>query len=299
MRKFSFLIALTILLFVLNCNNIKAENNFSIFLNDNQIMLDESLGKPFAEYGRTFVPIRFMGNVLNFESIWDQESKSATITNGYRTIVLGLNQTNAIVDGNSVSLDASGNIMTQVKNSRIYVPLRFISESMGVKISYEFDKVSGVHNIYLYSDEMNSKISNDEGRFDEVEFREEFLKLVNEERIRVGAKPLIWDENLKDGTDIRADELGRQGKIEHKRPDGRHWKTAFGDVFRGHHGENLIMSSGRNFTSKSLAEFCFNKWKGSEGHYKNMIREDFYSNWISVYINDDNMVAVNIFNGKI
>lgn len=293
-KSFSLILILFILTspIVLNASN---EAKFQIFYNNEIVEMEESLGKPFAEFGRTFVPIRFVGNVLNFNSEWDQETKIATISNGEKTIYLGINKTEAIVNGESVSLDSNKNIMTQIRNNRIYVPLRFVSENMGINIDYKFDGFSKSHNIYLYTDIFKKAGFN----YDEAEFREEFLKLLNAERESLGLGHLVWDENLKTGTDIRAEELVKIGEIYHKRPNGDSWETAFGDVFVGAHGENLFMTMGYRFKSnQELAKFCFDKWKSSPGHYGNMIEEEFRSNWISVDFYGNSMVAVNIFNGR-
>ena len=121
----------------------------------------------------------------------------------------------------------------------------------------------------------------------------EMLKLVNEERKRVGKKTLKWSNGLYELSKIRAKELGENGNIryynsnneelKHSRDEnGTKWFTvAKGSSFQGRVlGENLAgYTLPRNiykvFSEKAIAEQLFNQWKASKGHYANMIDSDY------------------------
>ena len=122
---------------------------------------------------------------------------------------------------------------------------------------------------------------------------QEMLKLVNEERKRVGKKTLKWSNGLYELSKIRAKELGENGNIryynsnneelKHSRDEnGTKWFTvAKGSSFQGRVlGENLSgYTLPRNiykvFSEKAIAEQLFNQWKASKGHYANMIDSDY------------------------
>ena len=121
----------------------------------------------------------------------------------------------------------------------------------------------------------------------------EMLKLVNEERVRVGKKELKWSDNLYEFAKIRAHELGENGHIRFYNNDnkamphtrdksGKSWDTVFeGTKFYGRgYGENTAgYTMPRNiyqaFSEKTIAERLFNQWKGSKGHYANMIHDGY------------------------
>ena len=122
---------------------------------------------------------------------------------------------------------------------------------------------------------------------------QEMLKLVNEERVRVGKKELKWSDSLYDFAKIRARELGANGHIRFYNNDnkamphtrdksGKSWDTVFeGTKFYGRgYGENTAgYTMPRNiyqaFSEKTIAERLFNQWKGSKGHYANMIHDGY------------------------
>ena len=122
---------------------------------------------------------------------------------------------------------------------------------------------------------------------------QEMLKLVNEERERVGQKALKWSDNLYGFAQIRAREIGENGYIRffnkdnqpmaHTRnSDGKEWDSVF-DGTRFHHkgyGENTAgYTLPRNiyevFSEKAIAERLFKQWKASPGHYANMIHDGY------------------------
>ena len=90
--------------------------------------------------------------------------------------------------------------------------------------------------------------------FNHTAFREEFLKLVNEERTSKGLNALTLDETLEKGTDIRSKELAEWGHIragenfdkKHSRLNGDSFRTAFDYLpdyeatKAGYLGENLL-----------------------------------------------------------
>ena len=122
---------------------------------------------------------------------------------------------------------------------------------------------------------------------------QEMLKLVNEERKRVGKKTLKWSNGLYELSKIRAKELCENGNIryynsnneelKHSRDEnGTKWFTvAKGSSFQERVlGENLAgYTLPRNiykvFSEKAIAEQLFNQWKASKGHYANMIDSDY------------------------
>jgi predicted secreted protein len=76
---------------------------------------------------RTFVPIRFIAETFGSTVEWLPQSRGITITLGDTTIGLQIGKATAVINGNTIALEAA----PYIKNSRTMVPLRVISESFG------------------------------------------------------------------------------------------------------------------------------------------------------------------------
>ena len=146
--------------------------------------------------------------------------------------------------------------------------------------------------------------------FDEL--RDEFMYLLNQEREANGVAPLTLGEHLRRGTETRAIELaengyhrtGRNYDQSHKRLDGvRSFRTAFDylpsyDRCKGCSlGENVLVytyTPGNEKYSaqdpkyindvKFIAKYLFDIWKGSEGHYRNMMSSSYNTTWLDVKV---------------
>lgn len=128
--------------------------------------------------------------------------------------------------------------------------------------------------------------------YDEAAFRNEFLRLINEDRHRLGLQPLEWADDLERGGITRCEELAAHGSIsvggrDHVRTDGRKWDTAFSylqpRIFTTTRGENLLeicntstVRIGKNSRplltdGKQLARTYYKLWWDSPSHRENMM----------------------------
>lgn len=121
----------------------------------------------------------------------------------------------------------------------------------------------------------------------------EVMKLVNEERRRVGLNELTWDEELFNLTKERASEIGKNGHIRfwnekgevmtHVRDTkGTKWLTVtHGSSFTNNWlGENLAgftlpHNIYKVFSEKAIAKQLYTQWRNSPGHYANMVGEHY------------------------
>lgn len=96
------------------------------------------------------------------------------------------------------------------------------------------------------------------------------LKYTNGFRAEVNKSPLVLDETLTKAAMVRAVEMAYANKFSHERPDGNmcyYIMRDFGQDIYGV-GENIAMGQ-RNAKEVSYA------WKGSQGHYENIIDSSF------------------------
>ena len=142
------------------------------------------------------------------------------------------------------------------------------------------------------SDESIDKFNSGE-YIDHKRVGREVLKLVNQERHKLGLNELSWSDDLYELAKVRATEIGENGNIRFWTADGKRmahvrdttgksWLTVSrGTKFSGHWlGENLAdytTSSNvyKAFSEKLIAEQLYTQWYGSEPHYKNMISKDY------------------------
>ena len=142
------------------------------------------------------------------------------------------------------------------------------------------------------SDESIDKFNSGE-YIDHKRVGKEVLKLVNQERHKLGLNELSWSDDLYELAKVRATEIGENGNIRFWTADGKRmahvrdttgksWLTVSrGTKFSGHWlGENLAdytTSSNvyKAFSEKLIAEQLYTQWYGSEPHYKNMISKDY------------------------
>lgn len=88
-------------------------------------------GDPFVEDKRVQVPLRGIGEALGAKIGFD--AQTVTYEKNEKSIKLTLGSKVAIVDGKSVTMDT----VAKAINGRTYVPLRFVSENLGEKVTWD------------------------------------------------------------------------------------------------------------------------------------------------------------------
>jgi branched-chain amino acid transport system substrate-binding protein len=87
--------------------------------------------------GRTFVPIRLVAETFGADVQWDGTARTVTIKSDTTTIILKIGSTDVTVNGKTVTLEAAPFIK---KPGRTMVPIRLISESLGLSVYWEPQK---------------------------------------------------------------------------------------------------------------------------------------------------------------
>lgn len=136
-------------------------------------------------------------------------------------------------------------------------------------------------------------------RPDEIDYvlvEEKIMTLLNELRLKQGLLPLTKNETLKAAADYRAIET--QTSFSHTRPDGSDFYTIIlTDAYWYPYqtvGENLAMATYFK-DEEGMAQFLFDGWVESEGHYANMIHPDFLEVGIGVHYDGEFLYAVQLF----
>ncbi|SDZ08831.1 N-acetylmuramoyl-L-alanine amidase [Proteiniborus ethanoligenes] len=98
---------------------------------------------PMIVNDRILVPIRAIGNHLNADVGWNQESKEATIKTTNQEIILKVNSPMVLVNGVQKEIPYGIPAML-VNDARIMVPLRFVSEVLGCNVDWEQSTRTGI-----------------------------------------------------------------------------------------------------------------------------------------------------------
>lgn len=112
--------------------NVLLDNTKSVFIDDKQIELKEG---SIVYEDRIFLPIREISDALGLEVGYVEEQKIVTLNGG--KIQLPINQNKAVVNGKILAIDKENDkVGTIVVKNKTYLPLRFISESIGYSVDY-------------------------------------------------------------------------------------------------------------------------------------------------------------------
>ena len=124
-----------------------------------------------------------------------------------------------------------------------------------------------------------------------LEYPDMVLDIVNAEREKVGAAPLVMSEQINEAAALRAIELDTE--FSHYRPDGTLCFTVFDefDVPGRNRAENV--AAGQRTPERVVAA-----WMASEGHQRNILNPDYTDIGIGVFQGDDGRIYwVQLFAG--
>lgn len=109
-----------------------------------------------------------------------------------------------------------------------------------------------------------------------ADYAKEILRLVNEERAKVGASPLTLNPMLTSAANVRAEEITEC--FAHSRPDGSSFSTVLNDLGIDYYcsGENIA-------AGLSEAEVVVEQWVNSPAHYENIINAKYTQLGVGYY----------------
>ncbi len=83
---------------------------------------------------RTLVPVRFISEFLGAEVEWLPQTCQVRIKDGDKEVILTLDSGDVLVNGIKQTIDSAPSML---QPGRTFIPLRFVSETMGVKVEYK------------------------------------------------------------------------------------------------------------------------------------------------------------------
>jgi uncharacterized protein YkwD len=204
---------------------------------------------PVNVEGRIFVPARGVFEMLGFSVDWEPETATATLANGETTVIIPAAEDYFMVNCTTIRPD----IPQQIMNGRIMLPIRAISEAIGVEVLWnsatQTVEISTappenivIPNHYITPDELAAwrRYFNFVGI---NEFEYEVVRLTNEERARAGVAPLEVCPLLMQASRFKSQSMYDLEYFDHHSPIfGPFYyitKTVFGCTYTQALGENL------------------------------------------------------------
>ncbi len=93
---------------------------------------------PFITSGRTMVPLRFIGEALGSEIGWDNAERRVTYSLGDMNLFFWIDRPQARINiGPKYTRNVSLDVSPVIVQSRTFVPVRYVSEFLGAKVSWE------------------------------------------------------------------------------------------------------------------------------------------------------------------
>ncbi len=109
--------------------NLKKLGVNSVFLKGTSFKFDVP---PVIKEGRTLVPLRALAEGMGAVVQWDPITQKVTVVYEGKTLVFQLGDKNAWINGKQATMEVAAESM----DSRTMVPIRFIAEVLGLKVSW-------------------------------------------------------------------------------------------------------------------------------------------------------------------
>ncbi|MFF2888271.1 copper amine oxidase N-terminal domain-containing protein [Paenibacillus sp. NPDC057967] len=138
MKKMTYVVAFFLLMSVLMVPAAGASGKVpQIKINGTVFVTPAGEPQPYINKDyRTMGSVRLVGNalgVLDDHIEWDDQARTVTMEKNKTVIVITVGQQELRVNGKTVTMDT----VAELKNGRVFIPLRFIAESLGAGIDFD------------------------------------------------------------------------------------------------------------------------------------------------------------------
>lgn len=130
-KSIMLLLFSALLLFLIPMHAQAATNQTKIILDGQELVIPNSV-EVVNVRNNIMIPIRVVAENLKFNVNWDQKSQNVHIQQGTKAISLTVGKNEALVENNTVTL----NVAPQIIKNTVVVPMRFVSEEMGLKVGW-------------------------------------------------------------------------------------------------------------------------------------------------------------------
>ncbi|TVY11706.1 AMIN domain-containing protein [Paenibacillus cremeus] len=136
----AWLTLLLVSLLMLPTLALAAVPQIQLFMNGKPLLTEVA---PQIVNNTTIVPVRVIAESVGSKVTWDSKAKKVTVDKDSTSIQLFIDKTSAMVNNKSYTLEAAPSII----NGNTMLPLRFVSEQLGVKVTW--DEIT--KSVFLYN----------------------------------------------------------------------------------------------------------------------------------------------------
>jgi hypothetical protein len=117
-----------------------------VMVNGGHVEFNADMGEAYlSQENRIMIPIRVVSEKMDYAVDWEGDTRTAVITGEGVVLRLPVDKDTATKDGETIKLDTK----TVLREGRVYVPLRFVSEAMGGTVNYDSHIDSKGYKIHL------------------------------------------------------------------------------------------------------------------------------------------------------
>ncbi len=117
-----------------------------LFIQNEEYIIPEDLGGCYIADGRTMIPLRAVSEALGLEVTWNADTKTiGLVPLSGAPLELKVGSDEIVRDGEVTQMDTA----CVLKDSRTYVPLRFVSNALGSNLTWEG---RGYHFINIFNE---------------------------------------------------------------------------------------------------------------------------------------------------
>ncbi len=88
---------------------------------------------PYIKDSRTYVPMRYVAEIIGADVVWDDAARTVTLTKGDDVVVFTIGSTTYTVNGEAKTAD----VAPEIANSRTMLPARYAAEAFGALVGWD------------------------------------------------------------------------------------------------------------------------------------------------------------------
>ena len=111
------------------------KDEIHIIYNDTAVEYEDAA--PINTEGRVMIPFRAALETMNATVDYDEETKTVTATKGDTTITFELLDDTIYIDNNGEKSEITMDVPMLVEDGRTYVPVRFMSNALGMQVGWD------------------------------------------------------------------------------------------------------------------------------------------------------------------
>lgn len=235
------------------CTSVVA-STIDVSVNLNGEYMDLANGGVYIEEGRTMVPLRVVTESIGALVEYDDSTKGIVISKDDQRIILKLNTSKAIINNEEIEMS----VVPVMKDEVTMVPLRFVSETLGVYVYYDANRKT----IYLSTLEYNVPEDIVSGYMKAIELVYEIDPALNDDITYVAFDCKKMRYLSEEGKQALVEKMGVYGTVIES--DYETLKKQ-GMITKGYFENGIIVSINDFYSEGNQLILGVDKWRSSLG----------------------------------